>query len=446
MISALGWIVGRTGNILILTLLAVSVCAVALPKGSSTSAGSGTASITAVPFVAQVQGPSGVVPGSRDVVTGTSTIASELTSIARKTAVSASASKALGTRIALTAIIIAVAVAGVLMPLFRYVTTGWAAKRKDIMDGLGVEARVSYFKMFVPSDQVPRRDAAMKAFEDLYLQWYGRRFFIAPATLLAIVTLLATTLVVMSVLQKIGFLDSNPLLDLHWTEVAALAGAYLWVSNDLIARGRRLDLTPADVCWGALRFIIAVPMGYAFAAVASDSAGPFVAFALGAFPLSALTGALGRIATKKLDLSATPDEARDEIVKLQGINRAIVERLAAEDITTVTQMAYCDPVRLVMRSNLTFNFVTECMNQALAWLYFEEQLAVLRPLGVRGAVEIRCLIDEYDGAEGTVSHGRALLALPKIAAKLGQDVDTLQIAFRQIAHDPFTDFLSGVWG
>jgi hypothetical protein len=109
---------------------------------------------------------------------------------------------------------------------------------------------------------------------------------------------------------------------------------------------------------------------------------------------------------------------RDQIVKLQGINRAVVERLADEDIITVTQIAYCDPVRLVMRSNLTFTFVTECMNQALAWLYFEDRLATLRPMGVRGAVEIKCLIDEYDDCdtqdrECKEAHDRAVAALPK---------------------------------
>jgi hypothetical protein len=68
-------------------------------------------------------------------------------------------------------------------------------------------------------------------------------------------------------------------------------------------------------------------------------------------------------------LEPTAEETSNDIVKLQGINRWIIERLSNEDITTVTQIAYCDPIRLIMRSNLTFNFVTDCMNQALAVIY-----------------------------------------------------------------------------
>ncbi len=156
-----------------------------------------------------------------------------------------------------------------------------------------------------------------------------------------------------------------------------------------------------------------------------------------------------RLFNKKLGLEPNADEGHDDIVKLQGINRPIVERLADEDVTTITQIAYCDPVRLVMRSNLTFNFVTECMNQALAWLYFEDKLAVLRPLGLRGAVEIRCLIEEYDDIDteptSQAAHDRAVAALPHIAQSFGQPVEAFQIALRQIADDPYTVFLAKVW-
>src|SRR5262249_36776758 len=156
--------------------------------------------------------------------------------------------------------------------------------------------------------------------------------------------------------------------DMEKTAIAAIAGAYMWTVNDFISRARRLDFAPADVFWGVLRLVIAVPMGYAFAVIAPP-VGPFVAFAIGAFPLAKVTTMLQQLANKNLNLAATEEEAKDDIIQLQGINKTIAERLINEDITTVTQVAYCDPVQLIMRSNLTFNFVTECMNQALAWMY-----------------------------------------------------------------------------
>jgi hypothetical protein len=188
-------------------------------------------------------------------------------------------------------------------------------------------------------------------------------------------------------------------------------------------------------------------LGIAFASVAKDSVGPFVAFALGAFPLEALSSKLRRLTDKGLGLEATPIEANDNVIRLQGINPTIVERLQSEDISTVTQLAYCDPVRVTMRSNLSFNFVTDCMSQALAWIYLEGNLEKLRPLGMRGAVEIKFLMDELDDPdeENADARARAIAALPKMAAAINQDPATLQIVFRQISEDPFTNFLESVW-
>jgi len=67
-----------------------------------------------------------------------------------------------------------------------------------------------------------------------------------------------------------GFM-ANPLLDLPATAMAALAVAYLWVIHDHIWRMRRLDFAPSDVRWGTLRLLIAIPMGYAFAAIVAKS-------------------------------------------------------------------------------------------------------------------------------------------------------------------------------
>jgi len=267
--------------------------------------------------------------------------------------------------------------------------------------------------------------------------------------LLLLLSLTGVTIITMTSLDRLHFL-TNPLMKIPDTAVAAMAGAYLWVGNDLISRARRLDFSPADVMWAVLRFSIAVPMGYAFASIASDSVGPFVAFALGSFPLTALNAMLQRLANKNLGLDAAPSETTDDIIKLQGINRAIVERLSEEDINTITQIAYCDPVRLIMRSNLTFNFVTDCMNQALAWMYLQGDLDNIRPLGVRGAVEIRCLIQELDNVDAELAsekatHELAVTAFPLIAAAIKQNPSTLQIAFRQIAEDPYTIFLQSVW-
>jgi len=258
----------------------------------------------------------------------------------------------------------------------------------------------------------------------------------------------AIILVLLTVLRQSASL-LNPFIDLPGIAIAALCGAYLWVVHDLLLRARRLDFSPADVQWAALRFIVSVPMAYALGAIFDERLGLFIAFALGAFPLSALLALTRRIAERKFELGATQDESRDDIDELQGINRSVVERLRNEDITTVNQLAYCDPVRLVMRSNLSFNFVTDCMNQAIAWTYFEAKLAALRSLGLRGAVEIRNFVQAYDyvGGDADMLRGQksAAAALPAVAGALAQSPDSVLIALREIANDPFTVFLHETW-
>jgi hypothetical protein len=348
-----------------------------------------------------------------------------------------------------TGVFIVAALAALLAPLARYLAIGWLAKRKDIMDGMSIYARFAYFQMFSRSQTIPKPDQASERFEELYSQWYGRRLYCVPGILFALVALIAVSLVIFTVVTERGYLPKNPLFTLPTTAISAVAGAYLWVLNDHISRARRRDFSPSDVAWGSLRLIISIPMGYAFASIAAESVGPFVAFALGAFPLTELQSMLRRLANKRLQLEGTPEETSDGIIKLQGINRDIAERLADEDIQTVTQVAYCDPVQLTMRSNLSFDFVSDCMNQALAWMYLQKGLDDVRPLGLRGAQEIMCLIydldDESVEPESRRAHDLAVASLPVIAKALNQDPATAQFMLRQIAADPYTLFLQHIW-
>jgi hypothetical protein len=346
-------------------------------------------------------------------------------------------------KLAVCAALIFIGTFALVMPLIRYVTRGWKAKRRDIMDGLDADARRCYFAMFIRSGERPANDDPSKAFERLYETWYGRRFFLVPGVLLFAVGLIIVWTVTVTCLHRLGYI-TDPVFTLPDIAMAAFAGAYLWVLNDHIGRARSLDFSPADVQWGVLRLIIAAPMGYAFAAVVPKVMGPFVAFAVGAFPLEALTSILRRLVEKALDIPTPPEDTRDDIIKLQGINKPIVERLAKEDITTITQIAYCDPVRLAMRSNLTFNFIIDCMNQALAWLYFQEGLNAIRPLSLRGASEIKDLVDSIDTPLAP-DHRDVCKALPMIAVAVKQDRLTLERTLRQIAEDPYTLFLKRVW-
>lgn len=343
-------------------------------------------------------------------------------------------------------LLVLVLVCVLLMPVVRYFFLGWHAKREDIMDGLSPDARLKYFDMFCKNDGITKPEVAFAEMNVMYTRWYGRRLFLAPIFLLLIVASISLFLAVGSALRRQGLVDAEfAVVDVQLIGIAAIAGAYMWVVNDFIARARRLDFSPADVHWAVLRLAISIPLGYAIAAIAAESAGPFVAFAAGAFPLSSLIAMFQRSALSKTGNDVQEAAKDDHVVKLQGVNKAIVERLANEDITTITQVAYCDPVRLTMKSNLTFNLVTDLMNQALAWEYFDEGMDKIRPFGLRGAVEIRHFMDALDGRGSQQQIDRAKLALPEIARALDQKEATLLNAFDEIVRDPFTDYLFSIW-
>lgn len=328
-----------------------------------------------------------------------------------------------------------------LVPITAFLLTGWEAKRNDITDGVSFKAKQCYLMMFALSNYTSRPASALpgdaaseairceKVFADFYTRWYGRRHYILPVAMF--VAVLAGLAV---------YLAGSPTL--NTPTASALAGAYLWVTSDFIARARRLDFAPSDVNWGTLRLVVAVPMGYAFA----DIAPALFAFALGAFPLSAIQDMLRQSVYKWFTKTVPANERNDALTKLQGVDDDIAMRLANEGITTIPEIAYCDPIRLVMRSNLTFNFVIDCMSQSLCWVYFEDQLKHLRPLGLRGAVEIAFLMRALESPDPeTRQKAESTLRDVTDAIKPPHTMDTLRYTFMQIADDPYTHFLNAVW-
>ncbi len=340
-----------------------------------------------------------------------------------------------------------VGVATLMIPVLRFLWTGWVAKRRDILDGLDEAACDAYFEMFCRNGARPAPGTARRQFEALYERWYGRAKFWAPGILLFVVAALAVTTSVFSVFASQSDVTS-PFIRMPLPAIAALAGAYMWVCDDLIGRCRRLDMNPSDLHWGAMRFVIAIPMGYAFGSLVQDAIAPFIAFALGAFPINELSNMLRRLANAKLGMEPKDDEASDSIVKLNGTDRDIAERLAKEDLRTIGQLAYCDPVHTTMRSSLSFNFVTDLMNQALVWNYLRTDLHALSRQGLRGAVEIRHLILEIEAGSrepGSPLSPLAQQSLLSAAATVGMSPETLQYTFYQIADDPYTRFLYKIW-
>jgi hypothetical protein len=359
--------------------------------------------------------------------------------------------KAFGTGIIIS---ILIGIALPLSPIYVYLRAGWIVKSEDILDGLNSEAREAYLKLFSNSLEVNTPSSLQetsKLFGDLYKKWYGRQYYIIPLLILVPVLVFLCSEVAITAAYRLPWGKNNSHSGLAYfvippIPVAATAGAYLWVTSDFIRRARRLDFSPSDIAWAILRLVIAVPMGYAFSGLAATGVGSALAFGLGAFPLSAIQDMLRQYVYKALMQTPAAILPSDAVIKLQGIDEEISIRLANEGITTVPQIAYCDPIRVTMRSSLNFNYITDLMNQALAWIYLEDKLTVMRLFGLRGAAEIADLYNDLISTDVNIKGNADKKLIAIVAALDGKlTVELLYNAFMQIAGDPYTVFVRLAW-
>jgi hypothetical protein len=236
-------------------------------------------------------------------------------------------------------------------------------------------------------------------FDVYYRKWYGRNRLVWPIILVLVVAG-GENFVLAEALVKLD-LSSTGLAVLP----ASIAGAYTFVTWGFFASVQRRSLLISDIMRGALRLAIAVPLGFALAGL-SEGSGPFLAFS-----------------------------------ELSGVDSAAADRIADADITTVSQLAWCDPIDLTMRTNLRFAYVIDIVGQALSWVYLEKQLEKLRPFGLRGAFEIRSFMDEELKSTDATKAGSAKAVLATAATSIGITPEGLANAFDQIAYDAATDFL-----
>ncbi|HZQ11393.1 MAG TPA: hypothetical protein VFB31_01130 [Pseudolabrys sp.] len=316
-------------------------------------------------------------------------------------------------------------------PLCNFLLYGWARKFEEIDNSLTDEAKQTYFKVYLGQELAA--DKVDGAFSELYQRWFGRRRFITPVVLVFAVATIENFVLAQTLIQLVS---PNPKLD---TASAAIAGAYTFVAWDFFGRVQRRNLTAADIMRGALRLAIAVPLGFAFSAL-SEAFAVFLAFAIGVFPLETISTMLRRLVNDKLKLEIGANTAPDQVATLSGVDRSIADRIEEADITTIPQLAWCDPIQLTMRTNLNFDYVVDITSQALAWVYFGDKLPTLRPYGLRGAFELFVLADDLKSADADAK-GKAKAVLPVAAQAIGISVEGFSYAIEQIAGDPATEFL-----
>ena len=330
------------------------------------------------------------------------------------------------------------------LPSLIYLTTTWKNCFTNLMYRFNLDAIKLYLIKYFPSETLPDDSALKGFFEKKIMSRYGRCHYVFPLTLLIVISGIAMLLVAISVIGWLGMrADYKPLPPIA---ISALLGAFMWTAFDQITRFRTGDFTSHDVYICSYRFLITVPMGFSFAATVQDSVGIPLAFFLGTFPANTLTTFGRRFVTKKMDIGDQDAKDKGELEQIQGINKLEAERFKEEDITNILQLAYMDPIDMTLRTNYDFNYVIDCMSQALLWLYLDKNINVdkLRALGLRGAYEARVLqgmLMSSDAAQKQMAENN----ITELAKVLGVDEKAFRTTLIQVADDPYTKFICNIW-
>ena len=340
--------------------------------------------------------------------------------------------------------LLTVLLTGLLMlPILRFIIVGWSRKRADRNSGANIATIELYFSQFHPNLSI-KQEQLTKEFTKHFDKRFGRHHYFFPLLFLFLIALLVIFLVSGSVVVWLKVLpqDTGTLPNIA---VAALSGAYMWVLSDAITRNRCLNLAPANLTWGAFRFVITIPFAYALAAILNETAAIPIAFLIGVFPTKTLSTIAKRLASRQLNVGELGEKGINELEQLQCVNSSNAEAYSNEGISTILQLAYSDPIELTIKTSFGSSYVIDTISQALAWLYFENDLVKLRKYSLRGAQEISTFIEEIDNGYGVPAQKRAKATLKSAAKELGIDPDSLEHTLREIAGDPYTQFLCNIW-
>lgn len=339
----------------------------------------------------------------------------------------------------------------VIYPIGRYLVSAWKFRREYLIGQLSGDSMRLYYQQFRAGACIgikpvgdPTLTAAdyTQAFRANFNTWYGRRYYIAPVIGLAVLSAICGWWGCVTLWDWMS--GQRTPESMQGLVGAALAGAFVWVISDEIDRLRRRDFTSFDVYYYIFRILISIPFGWALTGhQVTLYVGIPLAFFLGAFPTSTLFTAARRIASQELNLGHDAVPGKLELESLQSVGKDVAERFRDEGIFTIAQLAYADPLDLTIRTNFDFNYVVDCVSQALLWIYLGEKGEQLQPYSLRGAQEVAYF---YTCLTATPPDSNAVASLQEMASvKLNMGKEALQCTLEQVAKDPYTVFLCKIW-
>jgi hypothetical protein len=226
--------------------------------------------------------------------------------------------------------------------------------------------------------------------------------------------------------------------------IAGFAGGYLWGLYDILERFAILNWTPESIHWLYFRLLLGPTLGAYIASMAHPQIGRFVAFAVAAFPAGAIRDWMMALARSKLHLpDSTESNVKPEWELVQGLTPDIVDRLKRAGVSSTAHLANEDPLRLLRVTNIAWRNILDMLDQACLAIYVGDKIARLRPMGIRGSVEMAALYNRWRNPKDTGMRERAEATLNRVDSILGRE-EALNVG-RNLAHDPVIALLDNLW-
>jgi hypothetical protein len=376
------------------------------------------------------------------------------------------------------------------LPVAFFLASSWRKREAEFTDKVYDQAHHLdvYFDKFWCEGRArywarhPTKTDPVSLFRARYRELMGRRYYMLPGALFALVVIVLTGLVVATAIRtgydryieyfaaeakteadaaKSGVIgnpitlqrihtteldaDFTPLpqIQLSLSALSAIAGAYLFLVAQLIQQCRARTLVYSNLFGASLRLLVAVPLGLSVSTLASEALSPFISFGLGAFPIVELRTLVRRLTASSLKAGDTPADD-DQTVAMVGVTQPVSDVLAEENITCAQQLADIDPVVLAVRTGLSFDYVLFLAAQSLVWCFLGKTASTLGPIGLADARAIWYLMkkkpeDEQNKVLASVDALFAAAATPQSPKSI--DAVLLRQAFEKIAIDPYTLFL-----
>jgi len=226
--------------------------------------------------------------------------------------------------------------------------------------------------------------------------------------------------------------------------VFALTGAYIWSLYELSQRARRRDLTPDELFDVSIRYLAALPIGYMGALLSIDSVDSAFAFAASAFPLRDIRRFVRKRALEKMnveDSKVEPTRAGYLTEVVDGLSPDTLARLEEIGIVTYTDLAYADPIRIMVKAGFSLRHIIQWMDHAMLAIYAFDYKKKLAENAIPSAL---------DAKEFYETHFKKHLkeqcpAITELEKRMGVPAVLLCEIFSRVAADPQVLFLDKMW-